>query len=348
MTSSSSLATFDKPEARESTSAEFVVLGITIVLGAVSWFMYEILLDSLFLSDGLSLRFVALTTLVFLVYLSMVIVLLIFSTPKVVYVGSAVLAATPVFLFGSTHLFVSLVIGIVYMLALISATEAIHRSYKNQISYFLPSIIRVGLSVLLLFMIVFVSLLHYTVVAQKQDAAVSIESTLIRYTVSGVNVFMGQFEGYRPDMPLDAFILLAASQGIIGSTEQLQSEFSEVFGGAIDIESIANSVITEQQQAVRQEFLTSLGIAGKGIGGKTSIAEVWAIYAKTKADSILEPYRRFLPIIISLGVFLTLLFVSKLLKALVYLFTWIIIHVLKLSGILVYREQQLTVRRLQY
>jgi hypothetical protein len=340
--------TLDRPTNSTKLNAKFLVAGVAILTGGFAWFLYRIFLDTLFVRDSLSIILISLVILLFLTSLSMIVVVLIFSSRKITYSTSATLSLTPILVFLDTNLFVAVGIGAVYMLVLISTMHTIEKAYSNQVHYFFPGIIRLGLSMLTFFTVLFISLFHYVVVVDHQNVANVLEDSLAKYSISGVNLFMSQFDAYDSSMTLDSFILLAGAEGLLSAGEESTSELNKTLGGLFDVDAITSDIILKQRDAVRSEFLSTLGIIGEGITGTTPIEEVWEAYTRSKTQRLLEQYQRFLPAIISMGLFLTLLFISKILKYIVYLFTWLIIGILRLMGVLTYKEKNITIKRLEY
>lgn len=342
------------PSASHNSIAEIVIAGSAVLFGFVAWFMYHQLLATLFshnifaTTGGVTPGYYVATVFVFLVYLAGIMVVLQFSSKRVLYSTIAVLAATPLTMFLSQNLITATAIGLLFAAILILVHTTIQRSYQNQIRYTLTGVMRLGLPVLILFTIIAISLFHYISLSGNKETTYVIESSIVRYSVGGLNIFMNRLEGYSPDMTIDDFILLAGSEGLLGGDATVTATFEKQLHSVVDFEHLSDGILQQQRAAIRTSFLEALGITDDSITGETSIEDVWKIYVRTKSSKILTTYDRFLPAILSLGVFLSLLFVNKILLVCVMGVSWVLIHTMRLAGILHYHEERITVKRLTY
>lgn len=346
--------TTDKPKKRTIPYSEMVLLGVTLVVGILAWSLLQHIFFVIFNGGGLgvdggySVTTLIMTMVAFLLYFSLVSLFLIFSSKIVVYFGNFIFATTPLVLFmGMANPLVLIALSLGLYAVLHSVRYSMHRAHGNQIKFFLPGVLRIGLSLLLFYTIVMISVIHFSVITNEKDASAAIERSLVRYTVTGLNTFMRQFEGYSPQMSLDSFLLLAGTQDLIkGSVNSIDTSALGQFAEIVDIKALTEEVVEREKSIVRNEFVKSLGLSGKEITGDTPITDVWAEYTKVKTVSYIDPYRRFLPLIISVGILLTLLFLSKVFKILIYMLTWLLLHVLKIGKVLTEKEEQITIKRL--
>ena len=348
--------TFDTPKKRIISFAEIILLGVTFLFGFVSWALFQHILfvissgGVLGTEGGYSYTFLAITILSFLLYLSFTSLFLIFSSKRVAYIGSMLLSVIPLMLItGVADIKVISISVVLFYLAVSSAAYSMQRAYRNQIKFFLPGILRIGLSVLLLVSAAVVSIIHFSVITSKDDAANSIEKSVVRYSVAGLNAFMKQFDGYSPSMSVNDFVLFAGSHGLIQGDFALDnSALLEQLNGVVDVEALAANVAGDQRTLISNEFLKTLGIDDISIDGNSPITDVWSAYTKGKKLGYLDSYKRFLPAIVSLGIFLTLLFLNKGFKIIIYGFTWALIHMLRLVKVLAYEEEAITIKRLKH
>lgn len=350
-----------KPKTQNTLAKELIIAVLSVLSAVVSWWLVVRILNNDFWHfdqfNILRVHFDIITLSVVLILvlclnISFMLFLIILSRSWISLVTIVIIAFMPVVFYLTVHNIVILFAGaFVYFLGMFGWSLILRRAFKNQVNFSLMSVLRPGLSLVIIVVLINISLLYYVNFTAEAYAIENLENSTITYTVHGINkILSGVMDGYSQTITVDEFIVLLGSSRIGGKNK---TDNNEILGSLEDVlkdfsidDNGTAGFIEEQKASARENFFASLGLADAGLTGKTPMDEVWYQYINNKITPTLSSFDRFIPWIVALGLFFSLMIFKFVYKLFIVAISWLILKVLLMANFFRWKEESITVRHL--
>ena len=210
------------------------------------------------------------------------------------------------------------------IVAFIVWKQNIRADLKSRLKFLVGRVILVGVHTAISIVLIAVSFTYYAYLNEDQSSDRFVGGFIDAMVVSANNVLPKYVSYYDPEMTLDEFIL-ESSQSSIEEMSTIPTE--NIIGDAVReaIDSAQGAVLGQ----ARAQFLDTFGIQANGDEPMGSVVRK---IVSSRIDSVVDPYRTFLPAILALSLFFVLKLFTIVLKPLIQFFSFVFYKLLLIVG----------------
>ncbi|MFH1235596.1 MAG: hypothetical protein V1685_01505 [Parcubacteria group bacterium] len=201
--------------------------------------------------------------------------------------------------------------------------QNIRADLKSRITFIVGRVMMVGMGTAVSIVFVAVSFTYYGYLTADTGSDRFVEGFVDTMVDSANKALPNYVSYYDPEMTLDEFIL----ESTTSSEEVPVIPTDSIVGDALrqGIENAQGAILAE----ARSEFLATFGIEASGDEKMAVIVEK---IVHSRVDSIISPYKTFLPAILALSLFFVLKIFGFILKPLIQTFSYFLYKLLLLVG----------------
>ena len=232
-----------------------------------------------------------------------------------------VLAAGTIFIFFTPSLW-SLVGFLLVVLGFLYWRRQIRIDEKSRLKFMPRHTITAGLRPTVSIILLATCFVYYSFMVTGSTASMKLTDSLVETGTTSVHQVLNIYykERYSPNMTLDEFLL--SNSTVDGEKMTVETGISEIDNAIIEgLSQVQEKALAE----ARRGFLETFNIEALGDEEMSIIVER---IVRKNLDKYIDPYKKFIPALLALGLFFVLHFFSFIYRELIKSFSFLLFHIL--------------------